>query len=249
MSQSRFAAIILAAGNGTRMKSALPKVLHAIAGQPMIAHLLQTRWGRLTPAATVVVIGPHMDAVARAVAPARDRRPGPAARHRRRGARRAAGARGRLAPQGDIDEVLVLFGDTPLLRTRDACRAACRSADGRRPRSSSPACGPPIPAPMAASSRRSTAGSMRIVEARRRHPRGARDRAVQWRHHGGRRRATLFELVDATRPRQRQGRILPDRHRRASPARQGLPAASSKLPAEELLGRQHPRRARRRPRR
>ena len=39
MSQSRFAAIILAAGEGTRLKSALPKVLHQIAGRPMIAHL------------------------------------------------------------------------------------------------------------------------------------------------------------------------------------------------------------------
>ena len=41
MSQSRFAAIILAAGEGTRMKSAIPKVMHPIAGQPMIAHVLR----------------------------------------------------------------------------------------------------------------------------------------------------------------------------------------------------------------
>ena len=41
MSQCRFAAIILAAGSGTRMKSAMPKVMHPIAGQPMIAHLLE----------------------------------------------------------------------------------------------------------------------------------------------------------------------------------------------------------------
>ena len=40
MSQSAFAAIILAAGSGTRMKSAMPKVMHPIAGRPMIAHLL-----------------------------------------------------------------------------------------------------------------------------------------------------------------------------------------------------------------
>ena len=69
MSQSRFAAIILAAGSGTRMKSAMPKVMHPIAGQPMIAHLLDALQP-LTPAATVVVIGLQMDAVARAVAPA-----------------------------------------------------------------------------------------------------------------------------------------------------------------------------------
>src|SRR5882724_12970084 len=68
MSQSRFAAIILAAGSGTRMKSAVPKVMHPIAGQPMIAHLLAALQP-LTPAATVVVIGAHMGDVARTVAP------------------------------------------------------------------------------------------------------------------------------------------------------------------------------------
>ena len=39
MTQS-FAAIILAAGKGTRMKSALPKVLHEIAGRPMLGHVM-----------------------------------------------------------------------------------------------------------------------------------------------------------------------------------------------------------------
>ena len=38
----RTAAIVLAAGHGTRMKSSLPKVLHPLAGQPMIRHLLAT---------------------------------------------------------------------------------------------------------------------------------------------------------------------------------------------------------------
>ena len=69
MNQSRFAAVILAAGEGTRMKSAIPKVMHPVAGQPMIAHLLDAL-RPLTPAATVVVIGPRMDAVARAAASA-----------------------------------------------------------------------------------------------------------------------------------------------------------------------------------
>jgi bifunctional UDP-N-acetylglucosamine pyrophosphorylase/glucosamine-1-phosphate N-acetyltransferase len=40
MSQSPIAAVILAAGSGTRMKSAIPKVLHPIAGRPMIAYPL-----------------------------------------------------------------------------------------------------------------------------------------------------------------------------------------------------------------
>ena len=41
MSQLSFAAIILAAGSGTRMKSVIPKVMHPIAGRPMIAYPLE----------------------------------------------------------------------------------------------------------------------------------------------------------------------------------------------------------------
>lgn len=48
--------VILAAGEGTRMKSTLPKVLHRIGGRPMLAHLLDTAC-ELEPAAIHVVIG------------------------------------------------------------------------------------------------------------------------------------------------------------------------------------------------
>ena len=60
------AAIILAAGKGTRMKSTLPKVMHKIAGKPMINHVVDA-----CPAETDihVVIGEGMDNVAQAVAP------------------------------------------------------------------------------------------------------------------------------------------------------------------------------------
>src|SRR5437667_9969043 len=70
MSQIRFAAMILAAGSGTRMKSALPKVMHPLAGRPMIAHLLDALRA-LEPAAITVVVGPCMEIVRRTVAPAR----------------------------------------------------------------------------------------------------------------------------------------------------------------------------------
>ena len=62
------AAVILAAGKGTRMKSDLPKVLHPIAGRPMIRHLLATVEA-LNPARIVVVTGREGEAVAQAVAP------------------------------------------------------------------------------------------------------------------------------------------------------------------------------------
>src|SRR6266851_4406553 len=47
---------VLAAGKGTRMKSALPKVLHRVAGLPMIEHVLATA-ALLRPRSTVIVVG------------------------------------------------------------------------------------------------------------------------------------------------------------------------------------------------
>ena len=60
-------AIVLAAGKGTRMASARPKVLHPLAGRPMLLHLLDTLTG-ISPAATVVVTGPDMAELTDAVA-------------------------------------------------------------------------------------------------------------------------------------------------------------------------------------
>ena len=121
MSQSRFAAIILAAGSGTRMNSAVPKVMHPIAGQPMIAYPLQALQP-LAPGATVVVVGPQMEAVARTVAPAQTvvQDPPLGTGDAVRAAFRAMS--GRLSPQGEIDEVVVLYGDTPLLRSETLAR-------------------------------------------------------------------------------------------------------------------------------
>src|SRR5882762_3878236 len=67
-SMAEIAAIVLAAGKGTRMKSALPKVLHRIAGRSMVGHVLDNL-AALKPARTAVVIGPTMEAVAKEVAP------------------------------------------------------------------------------------------------------------------------------------------------------------------------------------
>ncbi len=74
------AAIILAAGLGTRMRSALPKALHPIAGRPMLNHLLaacEQVFDRI-----VVVVGPDMPALEAAARPHADGGAGRAARHR-----------------------------------------------------------------------------------------------------------------------------------------------------------------------
>ncbi len=57
--------IILAAGEGTRMQSNLPKVLHTVGGQPMLVHLLQTA-SLLQPHAIHVVVGSGADRVCEA---------------------------------------------------------------------------------------------------------------------------------------------------------------------------------------
>ena len=59
--------IILAAGQGTRMKSSLPKVLHPVAGQPMLQHVVDTARA-LAPTAIHVVVGHGAEAVSAAMA-------------------------------------------------------------------------------------------------------------------------------------------------------------------------------------
>lgn len=63
MIDQSLAVIVLAAGEGTRMKSATPKVLHPIAGIPLVGHVLATA-GRLEPAHVIAVVRHARDAVA-----------------------------------------------------------------------------------------------------------------------------------------------------------------------------------------
>ena len=56
MNQSVTHVVILAAGQGTRMKSQLPKVLHAIAGRPMLEHVLDAA-ATVVPATVTVIVG------------------------------------------------------------------------------------------------------------------------------------------------------------------------------------------------
>ncbi len=61
------AVVILAAGKGTRMKSELPKVLHCLAGRPLLAHVLDLARG-LDPVRVVAVVGHQAARVAAAFA-------------------------------------------------------------------------------------------------------------------------------------------------------------------------------------
>ena len=60
--------VILAAGKGTRMKSARPKVLHRVAGQPLIEHVLASA-ATIHPNSTTIVIGHQADVLERALSP------------------------------------------------------------------------------------------------------------------------------------------------------------------------------------
>ncbi len=103
--------VLLAAGKGTRMRSERPKVLHPLAGRPMLAHVLATA-AALAPARAAVVLAPGMDQVAAEV----ERGPLPAVivhQAPQLGTAHAVlAARAELPPTG---EVLVLYGDTPLV--------------------------------------------------------------------------------------------------------------------------------------
>jgi bifunctional UDP-N-acetylglucosamine pyrophosphorylase/glucosamine-1-phosphate N-acetyltransferase len=113
-------AILLAAGMGTRMRSALPKALHPIAGQPMLRHLIEssvTVFDHL-----VVVVGPDMATLAALAAPH-----AVVVQHERRGTAHAALQAVDLFGSG---EVAVLYADNPLIRPQTLSRLLARRGAG-----------------------------------------------------------------------------------------------------------------------
>ncbi|WP_415402552.1 bifunctional UDP-N-acetylglucosamine diphosphorylase/glucosamine-1-phosphate N-acetyltransferase GlmU [Tateyamaria sp. SN3-11] len=107
------ALIILAAGKGTRMNSDLPKVLHPIAGAPLLHHAMQTG-AALSPARTIIVAGHGADQV-RAAAHAYDEGAEVVMQEEQLGTGHAVDqARDALA--GFSGDIAVLFGDTPFLQ-------------------------------------------------------------------------------------------------------------------------------------
>ena len=123
--------IILAAGEGTRMKSTMPKVLHEIAGLPMVAHV-----GGAAEAAgggdMALVIGHGAEEVRKAAAPISRREPRLFVQAERLGTAHAVLA-ARAAIARGYDDILVMFGDTPLIEA-DALAAARAETGGRRGR-------------------------------------------------------------------------------------------------------------------
>src|SRR5258705_9085819 len=111
--------IVLAAGEGTRMRSGMPKVLHPVAGRSLLAHVLGAA-PKGAGAALAVVIGPGQDAVA---AEAKRVRPDAATfiqRDRLGTAHAVLAARDALAR--GADDLLIAFGDTPLISAETFAR-------------------------------------------------------------------------------------------------------------------------------
>src|SRR4051812_46213981 len=111
--------VVLAAGEGTRMRSSLPKVLHPVAGQSLLAHVLDAA-PHGAGAALAVVIGPDHKAVADEVARIRPDASTFIQRVRLGTAHAVLAARDALAR--GADDLIVVFGDTPLISAETLAR-------------------------------------------------------------------------------------------------------------------------------
>src|SRR6516225_11436381 len=119
--------IVLAAGEGTRMRSSRPKVLHPVAGQALLAHVLAAA-PKGAGAGLAVVIGPDHQAVAEE---ARRIRPDVLTfiqRERLGTAHAVLAAREAIARSAD--DLLIAFGDTPLISAETFARLRAPLAKG-----------------------------------------------------------------------------------------------------------------------
>nr|MBA4771407.1 bifunctional UDP-N-acetylglucosamine diphosphorylase/glucosamine-1-phosphate N-acetyltransferase GlmU [Sphingobium sp.] len=123
------AVIILAAGQGTRMKSSLHKVLHPVAGRPMLLHLLASA-SELQPERQVVVVGAGREQVEQAVA---DTGVTVAVQAQQLGTGHAV-AQAHDALAGFAGDVLILYGDVPLVRPETMRAMIDRLNRGDEPR-------------------------------------------------------------------------------------------------------------------
>ncbi len=120
-------AIVLAAGKGTRMKSRLPKPLHMIAGRSLLAHVLNAvaiAGARDMAVVTAARHGPVAEEVERIVPEAQIFE-----QRKRRGTAHAVLA-AKCAIKRGADDILVTFGDTPLIRPSALASLRAALADG-----------------------------------------------------------------------------------------------------------------------
>ncbi len=120
--------VILAAGQGTRMGSDLPKVLHRLAGVPLILHAM--RAGRILEPARVVVVTGHGGAQVAQVVADEDETALIVTQEEQLGTAHAV-AQARAALEGQAGDVVVLYGDTPFISpaTLEAMLAARATHD------------------------------------------------------------------------------------------------------------------------
>lgn len=120
-------AVVLAAGEGTRMKSNLPKVLHRIAGRSLLGHAL-ANVAEAGAERIAVVVGPGRDDVAEEV-----KAIFPYARlfvqHERLGTGHAV-LSARAALEDSLDDVIVAYADTPLISPQTFARLRAPLAQG-----------------------------------------------------------------------------------------------------------------------
>lgn len=115
--------VILAAGQGTRMRSNLPKVLHPIAGKPMLTHVTDAARS-LSPKAIHIVVRPGSDAIREALGEGLNW----VLQTEQLGTAHAVAQA--MPSIAEDSTVLVLFGDVPLVSTQTIARCAEHAARG-----------------------------------------------------------------------------------------------------------------------
>jgi len=127
MTQRSCLSIILAAGEGTRMKSARPKVLHEVAGLSMVAHVAKA--AKAAGGGDVALVVGHGAEDVRKAAARLDPVPEIFVQEERLGTAHAVLA-ARAAVARGYDDILVMFGDTPLIEAEPLLAARQKLAEG-----------------------------------------------------------------------------------------------------------------------
>ena len=208
MSEARWVAVIMAAGQGTRMRSKLPKVAHPLAGRPILRHVIDAaREAGVDDCVVVVSGGPEADDV-RAAAGDGVRfavQPGPT------GTGGAVEAARKAA--GDAEFVLIMNGDVPLVLPSTLRRLMAAVAE---PHAAAPDVSF-VPEPAVASEERPAPVDLALLTADvaveaygyielARRPRGARRRDEGARWHRPLERCTTLTPASTRRARRGSGR-------------------------------------------